>query len=186
MLYNKNTTQMYEREFKKRFANFCEKSPVLLSYIMTPTSVQVTDEVQEIIHEFIWDFTLSVKEFIHYIKQKLIKACYPTIIKTTKMEVLVDVEEQTELLSSGIPIDEIPTKKIVLIKKEYLLDKVIVYKDIFILQDLETKESFRYKLAKSSIFFLKKIRNGLLTKEEAGTFFFENSELLNQIELPKE
>ncbi len=182
MLYTRKDSKSYEMEFKKRFTNFCEKSPILLSFTTSASLVQVIDESQDTVYEFPWDYTIDVKEFIHAIKQVLIQNCYPIIIKISKTEIPTTIEEQTKIAQSGVPIDTIPTKKVLLSKKEYLIDKVIIYKDTFILIDKETLEVFRYKLNKSSVFFLKNIRNGKFSKEQAGDFFFDNAELLNKID----
>jgi len=182
MLYNKHDVQTYEKEFKKKFTNFCEKSPILVSFSVTPSCVQVIDESKEIVYEFPWDFTLTVKEFIHIIKDILVKNCYPRIIKSDRTKEVVSIEEQTLLAKGGVPIDQIPTIREVVKKTEYLIDKVVVYRDIFIVKNMKTNMSERYKLNNSSVFFLKKIRNGKFTPEEAGNFFFENSTFLNTIE----
>lgn len=182
MLYARKDSKLYESEFKKRFTNFCNKSPMLLSFVLTPSIVQVTDEGTETIYEFSWDYSVDVKEFIHGIKYILMKDGYPRIIKSIKEEVPVSVEEQTELIRNGTPVNEVPTKRIITSKMEYIIDKVIDYKDTFIIQNLETNEMFRYKLKKSAIFFLQKLRSGVFNSETGGDFFFRNSELLNKIE----
>ena len=78
-------------------------------------------------------------------------------------------------------IDRIPNMMPITTITRYLIDRVIIYKDIFIIKDLDTGRIFRYKLNKSSVFFLKKIRMNKLTKQEAANYFFENAELLNEI-----
>ncbi len=182
MIYNKHDSITYEKEFKKRFTNFGEKAPILISFNTTPTCVQVIDESNDTVYEFPWDYTLTVKEFIHAIKEVLVKACYPVIIKTEKEEKPLSIEEQTRLIERGMPLDDVPTKKTIQTQINYLIDKVIVYRDIFLLKEIDTGKVSRYKLNKSSIFFLKKIRNGTFTPEEAGNFFFDKAELLNEVE----
>ncbi len=182
MLYNKNDAQSYEKEFNKRFSNFCEKSPVLLSFNLSPTCVQVVDESKDNVFEFTWDYTLTVKEFIHAIKEILIKSCYPVITKKETTIEDVSIEEQSKMIADGVSVDKVPTKREVYKKKYYLIDKVIVYRDVFLIKELETDQVSRYKLNKSAIFFLKKVRNGSFSPEEAGTFFFENATLLNVIQ----
>jgi hypothetical protein len=113
----------------------------------------------------------------------IVKNCYPTIIKTVEIEESIPIEEQAKLASEGIDIDSIPIKRKVKKTNEYLIDKVIVYSDILILKELETEKTFRYKLNKSSIFFLKRTRSNNWTKEEAGNYFFKHSTLLNEITL---
>jgi hypothetical protein len=182
MLYNKHDAKTYEKEFMKRFTNFSDKSPMLISFSVTPTCVQIVDENTDTVYEFKWDYTLSVKEFIHIIKEKLSQACYPEIIKTIKEEVALSSLEQAKLLENGTDIDKIPLTKTLLNKKVYIIDKVIIYKDIFILKEKETGKLSRYQLNKSAVLFLKKMRSGSISKEDAGNFFFENSNHLNDIE----
>ena len=181
MIYNKHDSISYEKEFKKRFTNFGEKAPILISFNTTPTCVQVVDESKDTVYEFPWDYTLTVKEFIHAIKEVLVKACYPTIIKTELSELPLSIEDQTKMIENGVPLDKVPTRELIKSRKEYLIDKVIVYRDIFLLKELETNKVTRYKLNKSSIFFLKKIRNGTFSPEEAGNFFFDKAELINEV-----
>jgi hypothetical protein len=181
MIYNKHDSASYEKEFKKRFTNFAEKAPILISFNTTPTCVQVIDESKDTVYEFPWDYTLIVKDFIHAIKEVLVKACYPIIVKTEPKEEPISIAEQTRMIEKGIPLDKVPTKRIVKSQKSYLIDKVIVYRDIFLLKELDTETVWRYKLNKSSIFFLKKIRNGAFSPEEAGNFFFDKAELLNEV-----
>jgi hypothetical protein len=182
MLYNKNDSQSYEKEFKKRFTNFCEKSPVLISMNVSPTCVQVVDESTDNVYEFPWDYTLTVKEFIHAIKEILVKSCYPVIIKTETTIEDVSIDEQSEMIANGVSLDKVPTKREIKKERKFLIDKIIVYRDIFLIKDMETGVMSRYKLNKSAIFFLKKLRNEEFTSVEAGNFFFDKATLLNVIE----
>lgn len=183
MLYSKTNAFVYQKEFQKRFTNFCDKSPVLLSFNMTPTNVQVIDETQDFVFEFLWDYTLSPKGFIHAIKEVLQKKCYPRIIRTEILVESIPPEEQAKMIEDGRDISKVPTKKEIKRYTEYIIDKIIVYKDIFVLRDIGTNRLFRYKLNKSSIFFLKKLRNGQTTKETAGQFFFDNATFLNELQI---
>lgn len=182
MLYNKHDTKTYEKEFMKRFTNFSDKSPMLVSFSVTPTCVQIVDENTDTVYEFKWDYTLSVKEFIHIIKEKLSTACYPEIVKTIKEELPLDSSEQAKLIEKGMDINNLPLTKVITHKKSYIIDKVIIYRDIFILKEKETNKLSRYQLNKSAVLFLKKMRSGVISKEDAGNFFFENSVHLNDIE----
>ena len=188
MLYNKNDSQTYMQEFRKRFSNFAEKAPVLISYTTTPNAVQVIDETTNDVYEITWDFSIPVKFFIHGIKNMLIeKGCYPVIHKIEEESEAVTTEEQLSMAMDGSPLENIPVKRYKKHIHKFLIDKVIVFKDIFIIKDLETDKMFRYKMNKSSVFFLKKMRDGRFkNKEEAAEYFFSNSALLNEIELKSE
>jgi hypothetical protein len=182
MLYTKNDSQTYIQEFKKRFQNYCEKAPILLSYTTTSNSVQVIDESQNDVYEIPWDFSIPVKSFIHGIKNYLIeKGCYPILHKIEEEEEKISENEQIEMAVQGTDLESIPVRRYKKHIHPYLIDKVIVFKDIFIVKDLVTEKMYRYKMNKSSVFFLKKIRSGKLNKEQAAKYFFENSVLMNEI-----
>ena len=185
MLYAKNDATSYQNDFNKRFTNFCVKAPVLLSFSIGPKSVGVVEEVTNTVYEFEWDYTIPVKEFIRSIKDLLVEKCYPYIIKSNIQTIPMTIEEQTDIIQKGTPIDEVPTTKKIVSKEKYLIDKVIVYKDIFILNNLNTNKTYRYHLNKSSIYFLKNLQKKKMNPEEAGSFFFNHSELMNEI-IPKD
>lgn len=187
MLYSKSDSNQYVWEFKRRFTNFCEKCPLLLSFTTTPGGIQLIDETLNDIYEISWDFSIPVKSFIFGIKNLLItNNRYPVIHEVIEKEIPISSEEQIQMAISGTPIETIPIKTYKKYITPYRIDKLIVFKDIFILENLNTGERSRWHLKKSSIFFLKKMRQGKLTKEEAGTYFFNNAELMNVIILKDE
>ena len=184
MLYQKNDSGSYILEFKKRFGNFCEKAPLLLSYTTTPVGVQVINESTNDIYEIGFDYSIPVKVFIHGIKTMLVERnCYPIMHKVEGTEEGISSDEQISMAVEGVPVDKIPVKRYKKKIVKYLIDKCIIFKDILIIKNMETEEMFRYKLNKSCVFFLKKIRSGKLNPEEAAEYFFSNSVLLNKIEL---
>ena len=186
MLYRKGNSTLYIKEFDKRFDNFCSKAPLLISYTITPSMVQIVDESTDAVYEVSFDFSIPVKSFIYGIKQLLInKGCYPILKKTEIIESPVTKEEQVELASNGTPVDQIPTKKNVEKVVTYLIDKCIIYHDTFLIKDIDSEQMFRFKLLKSSSLFLRKLRSKEKPIEEYSKFFFDNSVLLNEI-VPKE
>jgi len=186
MLCEKNDSQSYIRDFQKRFNNFAEKAPILISYSTHPNGVSIINEGDNTIYDFDWDFTVPVKTFIHGIKEVLSEKAYPRIHYMTSHEEPLTEDEAAGLLASGVDIDQIPDVKNVTVGRRYLIDKIIVFKDVFILKDLGTGELSRYKLNKSSVMFLKKLRSGALNETQAGTYFFQNSTFLNKIENKEE
>lgn len=186
MLVDKNDSQTYIRDFQKRFNNFAEKAPLRLSYSISPQGISVIEETKpDVVYQFDWDFTEPVKSFIHGIKEVLSQKLYPRIVQILEEEKPVSEEEAAYLIAKGTPVDDVPSVKIEQTIIPYMIDKVIVFKDVFILKNLDTGELFRYKLNKSSVFFLKKIRSGL-SQEQAGDYFFKNAVLLNKIENKEE
>jgi hypothetical protein len=187
MLYNKNDSTVYIQEFKKRFTNFCEKCPMLLSFTTTPNGVQLINEISNDVYEISWDFSIPVKSFIHGIKSLLIdKNCYPIILKIESTEEEVTKEEQLSMAIEGKSLERIPIRRYKKNLTPYRIDKIIVFKDIFIIENQNTGALSRWKLNKSSIFFLKNLRTGKFTIEEAGAYFFEHATFLNDIERRKE
>ena len=182
MLYNRNDSQSYVAEFKKRFMNFCEKAPLLLSYTTTPQSIQIIDESTEDVFEIDWDYSIPVKSFIYGIKQMLIsRDRYPILHRIEEREEGVTTEEQVSMAVDGTDLASIPVKRYKKSIHKFLIDKCIVFKDIFLIKDLETGKMYRYKMNKSCVFFLKKMRTGRFNREQAASYFFENSILLNEV-----
>jgi len=181
MLYQKNNSDEYIKQFRKRFTNFCEKMPILVSFVTTNTGVQVIDETTNKIYDFDWDFSIPVKTFIYGIKNVFTDQCYP-VIEDVKITIKpVSRERQIKMAEEGIPFDKIPTSEEVSTSTKYRIDKVLVVKDIFIIKNVESGQTLRYKMNKSSIYFLKMLRSGEVTQADAGKYFFENSTLLNEI-----
>lgn len=182
MLYTKIDSNKYMTEFKERFSNFAQKAPILLSFVVSEDKVQVIHENSGTVYDFDWDFTVPVKSFIHEIKQILSDNHYPRIARTIVSKVRLTPEEQAELLEQGVSTGELPTHKDQSSRSIFRIDKVIALRDIFIIQDEDTFETYRYKMNYSSIFFLKGYRTGRFKSlDEAGDFFFNKSELLNEI-----
>lgn len=182
MLYNKTDSSRYIAEFKERFANFAQKAPILLSFVVSDAGVTVIHENTGKQYYFDWDFTCPVKSFIHEIKQVLSDNHYPRLERAVTTTVPYSPEEQAELLAQGTKPDELPATHEVTTIETYRVDKVIALKDVFILQDEKTFKAYRYKMHYSSIFFLKNYRTGKYASlAEAGAFFFAKSELLNEL-----
>ena len=183
MLFQKNDSELYVQEFKKRFTNFCEKAPLLISFTTTPNGVQVVDETKDLIFEFEFDYSIPVKSFIHGIKQKMIvKGCYPIMTQVEWVEQDVPRDEQIQMIEQGQDINTVPTRRKVKSVTTFMIDKVIIFKDQFVIREMETDRLYLYKMSKSSAFFLQKIRRGKLTLETSADYFFENSTLVNEIE----
>lgn len=182
MIHEKIDSEKYKAELIKKLSNFCEKAPVLLSFVTSDAGVTIIHTNSDKRYEFAWDFTTPVKSFIHDIKQVLVENHYPRLVQTIEEEVPVTPKEQAKMLEEGAEADDLPTTKTVVRKKMWRIDRVIVWRDIFILVDEETNEQYRYKMHKSCVFFLKNYRSGKYTLETAADYFFRNSMLLNKIE----
>jgi len=186
MLHTKIDSEKYKAEFIKKLSNFCEKSPVLLSFVTADDNVTLIHANTGKRYSFEWDFTKPVKTFIHEIKEVLVANHYPRMIETIASEVSLTPEEQAALLEEGTSPENLPSTRTVTTQRLWRIDRVIVWRDIFILVDENTGDQYRYKLNKSCVFYLKNYRNGRFTLESAWDYFQKNSVLLNKIETKKE
>lgn len=180
----------------KKLLSFCEKCPCVLSI---KTAVHQGEDGVFVIHKntgmqyfFPWDYSVEPKDFIHDIKTFLEKKHYPILVETITEEHKLTKEELALMVEEGKSIQELPQyEKRIKEKKLWRIDKVILWKDIVILVQIDNKgntisNQYRYKYNKSLVIFLKKYRSGEYADlEEAGNEFFNNSILVNEI-TPKE
>lgn len=182
MLHTKIDSERYKSEFIKKLSNFCEKSPVLLSFMTSDEGVTIIHANTGKQYPFPWDFTKPVKSFIHEIKEILVKNHYPRMVENIITEVPLTPEEQAKLLEEGVEPISLPSVRKETTQRMWRIDRVIVWRDIFILVDEATDEQYRWKLNKSCVFFLKNYRSGKFTLESAWDYFSKNAVLLNKIE----
>lgn len=180
----------------KKLLSFCEKCPCVLSI---KTAVHQGEDGVFVIHKntgmqyfFPWDYSVEPKDFIHGIKTFLEKKHYPILVETITEEHKLTKEELALMVEEGKSIQELPQyEKRIKEKKLWRIDKVILWKDIVILVQIDNKgntisNQYRYKYNKNLVIFLKKYRSGEYADlEEAGNEFFNNSILVNEI-TPKE
>ncbi len=180
----------------KKLLSFCEKCPCVLSI---KTAVHQGEDGVFVIHKntgmqyfFPWDYSVEPKDFIHDIKKFLEKKHYPILVETITEEHKLTKEELALMVEEGKSIQELPQyEKRIKEKKLWRIDKVILWKDIVILVQIDNKgntisNQYRYKYNKNLVIFLKKYRSGEYADlEEAGNEFFNNSILVNEI-TPKE
>lgn len=181
MLHEKVDSEKYKAELIKKFSNFCEKAPVLLSYVTDPKGVTVIHTNSGTEYHFPWSYTTPVKTFIHDIKVALSANHYPRLEQVIKTEVNTTVEEQAAQLAEGVEPDAIAMTKVLEDSTLWRIDRVIVWRDIFILVDEETEKQYRYHMNKSCVFFLKDYRNGKYTTKTAADYFFKHSDLMNAL-----
>lgn len=182
MIYIKTDSTKYISEFKERFTNFAQKSPILLSFATSDTAVQVVHENSGNTYKFEWDFTIPVKSFIHEIKQVLSDNHYPRVERVLRQSIPLSAEEQAELIADGADVSRIPTTRDETISEIFRIDKVIALKDILILVSEKDNRAYQYKMNYSCIYFLKNYRKGeYKTLQEAGDFFFSKSTLLKEL-----
>ena len=187
MINEKLNTEGYKKKVYSKFINFSEKSPILLDVKLVSESkkegMQISIKGTDTTLFYPWDYNKDPKLFIHDIKLDLEKY-YPEIIEIIYDSHPISSEEVMNFMERGYKINEIPKViKSVSGKKSWVIDKIIVWRDIVILVNKETREQFRYKLNTNLVLFLKKYRSGeFINNEEAGKYFFERASLLNKIE----
>lgn len=186
MLLQQIDSTKYIAEFKDRFSNFCQKAPILMSFVTTAVDVQVTHENSGTVYTFQWDFSVSVKSFIHDIKTVISDAHYPRIALVTRENVPYTPEEIAKILEEnaahGVLGTDVPATHVVEKREVYRVDRVIALKDTFLIQSETTKNMFLYKMNYSSVMFLRSYRTGKFGSiEEAGAFFFSKSELVHEL-----
>ena len=174
MILNKIDTTKYKEDFTKKFNNFGEKAPIMISFAIDEFGVTIVHENSGKKYFYDWDFTIPVKAFIHKIKQDLSYNHYPRLIR--EIEVLDEDSAVDQILEGKDPESVENTKKTTTKEITYRIDKVLMMKDQFILVEEATGESYCYQLEGSSVYFLKNYRNGVYKNiKEAGDYFFKNA-----------
>lgn len=183
MLHRKIESGQYINEFRTKMSNFINKAPILASFVITPDGVDVIHENTKKVYHYDWDFTKHVKSFIHDIKTDIMNH-YPRLLEVVTTRVSLTPEEQAKMIEeTGISPSIAPSYIDVETKRLWRIDKVIIFRDTFILVDEATDESYRYKMNRSCVYFLTSYRNGeFKSLEEAANYFFKNSTLVNHIE----
>lgn len=187
MIGEKLNSEGYKRQVYSKFVSFSEKSPLLLD-LKTDSEggvegLKVTIRSQDKSFFYPWDFQVEPKSFIHRIKLDLM-AWYPLLEEVVYDEHETTADEIRDFLERGYQVTEIPrTQRVQAGVKTWRIDKVVVWRDIAILEDVSSGEQFRFKMNTNLVLFLKKYRSGGFTgPKDAGEAFFSKSSLLNKIE----
>lgn len=182
MIYNRIDSDSYKEEFKKKFENFGEKAPIMLSYAIDDFGATIVHENTGTSYFYEWDFSINVKSMIHKIKQDLSKNHYPRIARKVEVTRPLTPEKQAELIANGCDVDKVPTAETVIEDEIYRIDKILAMKDEFVIVNEKTDEQYCYKMNSSSIFFLKNYREGNYKDlYEAGDAFFKKSTLIKKL-----
>jgi len=167
-------------EFKKRFSNFCDKAPVILTFKITPSACFLKDCETNSLHKFEFNHLKDVKANIRDIKDWLVDNVYPVMIEENFNETDLSNEEIEELIETGVPEEEaVMRKNIIITDVSWRIEKLIMKRDELFVRNLKTDKVYRYKILMPSTLFLKKIRNGMSPKESFN-YFYQKSQLLNE------
>lgn len=198
MIVNKIDTSLFIQTFKKKFSNFCKKSPLLLTYIITEHSVKIYEynKFEDLMShdtskytyllEYSFDFTKEVKENIADIKQALLYL-YPIIKQELNVKENLTAKERNDLVESGkMSIDEAAeAKRDTVETTSYRIEKVIIERDEVIMTNLSNNEVYRYKIKIPVSIFMKKIRFQIPPTEQF-TYFKSKSDFIGKISLKED
>lgn len=186
----------WKQNVMKKLISFCEKCPCVLG---TRTASKDGQDGVFVIHKntgteyfFPWEYDKDPKEFIFNIKETIKPKHYPLLIETIYEDHQLTPQELAEMVEEGKSIDELPKyEKRAVAKKLWRMDKVILWKDIVIMERVPMSPEekvpdikYRFKYNKNLVVFLKKYRSGEFDSiEAAGDEFFgnDNSMLINEI-----
>lgn len=198
MIDEKINGDKWKQQVMKKLISFCEKCPCVLS--IKTTSYQGEQGVF-LIHKgtdtkyfFPWDVDTDPMSFVHNVKETIKYKHYPLLIENEYENHKLTSDELAKKVADGTDIKDLEKyERRVVSQKLWRIDKVVLWKDVAILErapfkDEEVpKNQFRYKYNNSLVVFLKKYRSGEFhSLEEAGDAFFgDNSMLVNEIE-PKQ
>lgn len=173
-MYNRTEKRMWRKSFDKRFLNFCNNSPLALSYSVDDDGVTVMFPEGRL--DEVFDYSMTVGDFIHDIKEKLLPY-YPIVGRMEKVVVKPYTNTQIAMMiARGKEISEIPMYVEKEVEKRYRVDKHIVAQDTFNIIDLDTGESLWFKVP-LGLMFIRSFRNGRYSDElEAGEAFFSHAE----------
>lgn len=180
MLYEKIDCASYRKDTSRKLTSFLQKSPCLFSFLMDDEGVVIILVNEQKTFKFDWDYTIPIKSFIHKIKTVLYEY-YPRLEREYDEERPLSPESASALIEKGSSLDELPSFENAHIKETFVIDKVILLRNIFILKNIDTGESFKYKLD-NGVFFLKNYRVGKYSNaREAGDAFFAEAIFLGDI-----
>lgn len=194
MLIQSVTPKMWETVFISKFANFCKKSPVLLSMSIRiqngEKGVIVTHVNSDTKYFFPFDYDIEPKDFIFKIKSFLIKKHYPRLVDEIYECVEKTPAELAEEVENSKNTDNLKTHALKLIgTKQYRIDKTLLHSNvaILVLEDStipgdKIGSSYSYQYNKSLMMFMKNYRKGKFKSiEEASNDFFNNANLIYEI-----
>lgn len=188
------------RIFNKKFRNFCEKSPLRLSYCTLPNFVTVTlhkrdgelqelkyqwEQLEEMLTQKLQDgeenaLESAVKDFIYRIRLEL--APHLPVLAYRKyrrrdltpeemISVLVAKEEDSEVFTS---------KQELVQEKTFILEQVILPRNLFALTDVDgNRHLFKLKNG-MAMPFLYQVWNTDMTPDELGRKFFSRAKLVSR------
>lgn len=190
----------------EKLKKYLNRAPILVSDIIGTENCKdgvfiVIDSIKKKMF-FPFDFDIEPKLWVHNIKETLVNF-YPRLLEDIKEVHTFTPDEQALIVEKQASIDNIPIAEDRVVKQNcWRIDKVLCYRDIFILYlegtfDMGTKRFLpsekpimrRFKYMGSSVLFLKKQRSVVPNGENDAELnalykdFFENSVPLDDVEI---
>lgn len=177
----------------KKFISYSEKCPLLLGYKVTEiNNVQglfVTSFGKDELSQFFpFDSNMEPKSFVHQIKEYFQNANPALLEEVVKEQTPLDVKDIAIYLEKGVKMEDIPRYNEYFVSKYWVIDRVILWKNIFILKQADetgkiiNETGFRFKFDGCAVLFLKDLREGKYdSPKDSGKYFFDHSMLINQL-----
>lgn len=185
----------------EKLKKYLSRAPLLVSDIIGTENCQdgvfiVIDSLKKKMF-FPFEYEVEPKSWVHNIKENLVRY-YPRLIESVTEKHTLTPEEQALYVERAGTIEGCPTTEDRVVKRNcWRIDKVLCYRDIFILYLEGTtdkdnnftscKEPImrRFKYMGSSVLFLKKQRAATEAQEaqELSKDFFENAVPLDDVEV---
>lgn len=181
LLENNVDINEFLKIFDKKFANFCDKAPLLVSYQPTPMGVITSNIYLQEKKEFKFDFSKEVSENIFMIKEWMLKNWYPIMIDVEQQVLDYSAEEVQALVDDGMNLDEaLQKKKIVREETQWRIEKTILKRDEIFVRNLSTNKFYRYRMKMPTTIFLQRLRDRY-SQEEAFEEFRKKSVVLAEL-----
>jgi len=177
--------------FKKKFENVLNKVPIIANLKLVGTKATVYIQVtstEEVEVDYLVDLSIDVKQNVFNLR-KLMEEHFPVFTVKRVITRKLSSTEANELVNKGeATLDEALGKTYdTVLKNNYKIVRVVDVRDELFIKDLSTGEQTRHKLHHYPVItFLKNIREGKLTLEEAGDLFEEKSRFIDKIYSEKE
>ena len=171
-------------EFKKKFTNFCEKAPMILSFSLVPTEVilfeqKYNSESTNLLYTYQFDYTQSVQSNIAEIKSWLLENKYPVMVKQEILDKEFTAKEMQIMIDDGLALDDVLKQSKTVKETKMRIEKLIIKRNELHVRNLETNELNFYYLDIPSVLFLTKIDT--MESTEAWKMFSKKAQLLCQV-----
>jgi len=177
----------YIRIFERTFKNFSNKTPLILSFNISPPSVFIylhKDDSEEgkLIIEYKLNYYRSIKNSIRDIKNQLTQY-FPIMTE------IIESEYSAIELNELVDQKEISTDDVGNVKKleevNYRIDRVVLESDEILILDLTENKLFNFRLKTPVTTFLRKLQSEDMSPKNAWKYFREKSEFLDERVLRK-